>query len=62
MFRKKPSQAGDDSKRSDAVIHEVYFLKQLPPNSTHDAPEDVEIVVKRPLKEQHPLSKTAASY
>ena len=61
MPGKKPSQAGDDSKSSDAVIHEVYFTKQLPPNSTHHAPEDVEIVVKRPTNGQRPLTNTAAS-
>ena len=38
MPGKKPSQADDDSKNNDAVIHEVYFLKQQASNSTLDAP------------------------
>ena len=51
----KNQPVSDAPMNSDAAILEVYFIKQQALNSTHDAPDDVEIIVKHRSNEQQAL-------
>jgi hypothetical protein len=51
----KNQPVSDAPMNSDAAIHEVYFTKQQALDSTPDAPDDIEIIVKHPSNEQQAL-------